>query len=154
VAAIDGAARWLAVALAIAVPACEGADVVVHESDEVDRKTTRLSFDPSTVATVTGRIAGIEGQQRIGRSRAGVRVRLRTENEDLYVYLAPRGYFEHVRLELVPGQIMEVRGSVLDGDGHRVVIAQSMKVGSAMYPLRDHEGRPKWHEWRASKSWK
>lgn len=144
---------WLAVLLSTAVPLW-GCPDVVHESDDEHDGQTRLAFDPSTVATVTGRIVSIEDHQHISRSHSGVRVRLHTEDEDFYVYLAPQDYFADVQLSLQLGEVMEVRGSVLEGDGHRVIIAQSVTVGHAMYPLRDDEGKPKWREWRSARDWK
>lgn len=122
---------------------------IVHESDEDDGELTWLAYDPATVQTLKGTIVEVRAHERVAGIEHGLRVLLDVGDEQLYVYLAPQSYFDEVELALVPGEVIEVRGSVLDGDGRRVVIAQSLTVGAAMYALRDDEGRPKWRAWRS-----
>ncbi len=139
--------------LLLATAAC--AKSVVHEADDEEGEAKRLAFDPATVETLHGRILEVQANQRIADSTRGVRVLFTTGDEELYAYLAPQEYFEQAKLELVPGELVTLRGSVLDGDGRRVVIVESMTIGTARYGLRDAEGRPKWHEWRfSSRDWK
>jgi len=143
---------WIVLAFTLAVGAC-GSDVVVHEDVE-EGELTRLAFDRDRVQTLAGHVSAVEVHQRIGRSHAGVRVLLEVDDATYYVYLAPQAWFEQVDLELRQGEPMIVEGSVLEGDGRRVVIAQTIVVGSARYALRDEEGRPKWRDWRSSKDWR
>jgi hypothetical protein len=143
---------WIVPAFALAIGAC-GPDVVVHEDVE-EGELTRLAFDRDRVQTLAGHVSAVDVQQRIGRSHAGVRVLLEVEDETYYVYLAPQAWFDEVDLELRSGEPMIVEGSVLQGDGRRVVIAQAIVVGSARYVLRDSEGRPKWRDWRSSRDWR
>jgi hypothetical protein len=147
--------RALCLTFSIAVLAASACSRdVVHEADEDHGASTRLVFDPATVQDLRGRIIAVQDHQRIAGSTHGVRVLLETTDEQVYVYLAPQGYFDEVKLELRPGETLGVRGSVLDGDGRRAVIAQSISVGTAEFSLRDAEGRPKWREWRSSRDWK
>ena len=123
-------------------------NTIVHESDEDE--LTWLAFDPATVQTLHGKIVELRGDERVAGTERGLRALIDVGGEQLYVYLAPQWWFDQVQVQLSPGEVIEVRGSVLDGDGRRVVIAQSITVGSAMYPLRDTDGRPRWRQWRRS----
>lgn len=122
---------------------------IVHESDEDDGELTWLAYDPATVQTLKGTIVELRADKRIAGTERGLRALLDVGDEQLYVYLAPQSYFDERKIALVPGEVIEVRGSLLDGDGRRVIIAQSITVGAAMYSLRDAQGRPKWREWRS-----
>lgn len=146
-------ARWITFSIALLAASACGREIV-HESDEDHGESMRLVFDPATVQDVRGRIIEVQDQQRIAGSKHGVRVLLETADEQLYVYVAPQGYFDEVGLVLRPGDTLRVRGSVLEADGRRVVIAQSISVGTGEFPLRDAQGRPKWQQWGGSRDWR
>jgi hypothetical protein len=139
--------RFVGGGLLLLAAAC--GNTIVHESDADDGELTWLAFDPATVQTLRGEIVELRADKRIAGTERGLRVLLDVGDEQLYVYLAPQSYFDEVKLALVPGEVIEVRGSLLAGDGRRVVIAQTISVGAATYSLRDAQGRPSWRAWRS-----
>jgi hypothetical protein len=144
-------ARSLAVAALFS--SCSRPDVVEHESDpseqeQDDGELTKLAFDADTVQTMRGTVMAVEPFQHMRGTRRGLRIKLKTDDETLYVYLAPIAYLDRNEMSISRGAEVEVAGSILDGDGRRVVIATEITKGGKTLTLRDAEGRPAWRHWR------
>lgn len=149
---ISSAVRGLVIAVVLG--GCKEPDVVEHrtestELEEDEAELTKLAFDPATVETVHGTVVAVEPFQRMGGTRYGLRLRLAAEGDEIfYVYLGPQGYIEHRGLVLGKDDAIEVTGSVVSGDGRRVVIANEIVKGTTAVKLRDEAGRPLWRRWR------
>jgi hypothetical protein len=135
--------------------ACNKPDVVEHTGevteDEDEAELTKLAFDPDTVETMKGTVVAVDPFQTMKGTRYGLRARVEVDGETLYVYLGPQRYLDSHTFTLKSGEEVEVIGSVLPGDGRRVVIANKITKGMTTLELRDEEGRPLWRRWRAWK---
>lgn len=140
-----------ALLLTTALSASCGAGTVEHRPDPTDEQDdaelTKLAFDPDTVATRVGTVLKVEPFQRISGSRHGIRVRFRSGDDHFYTYLGPVRYLEREGLELKSGDKVTVAGSVLNGDGRKVIIASQVIKGDTTVTLRDEDGRPTWRQW-------
>ncbi len=100
-------------------------------------------FDPATVTTVSGTVAGISRVAR-GQGHEGVHLTLATSTGDLQVHLGPDFWVDGQAVRLAPGDAVTVKGSRVTWDGAPALIAVTVTRGDAVLVLRDASGRPAW----------
>jgi len=107
----------------------------------------RPGYDAETVETVRGRVA-VPMRSAVRQGGQPERIVLESAGEQIIVRLGPpRGLrdigFE--RLNLVPGDEVEVTGSRLRlAGGRRVIVAATITKGDQTLVLRDDSGDPVW----------
>lgn len=105
-------------------------------------------YDPRTVETVSGEVAGVDRIAPMRGMGAGVHLRLKTDKEVVSVHLGPSWYLDHLDARIGKGDKIEVRGSRVMLAGKTVIIAAEVKRGDALLKLRDDNGVPVWAGWR------
>ncbi len=105
-------------------------------------------YDPRTVETVIGEVAGVDLIAPMRGMGAGVHLRLKTGKEVVSVHLGPSWYLDHLDARIEKGDKIEVKGSRVMLAGKPVIIAAEVKRGDALLKLRDDNGVPVWAGWR------
>ena len=99
-------------------------------------------YDPKTVTTLTGEVVAV--QRLEGRRGAGIHLEVKTAGETVPVHVGPAWFLEKEKLQLAPGDPIEITGSVVTIRGKRAMIAQVVKKGDTAVALRDMNGVPVW----------
>lgn len=105
---------------------------------------------PQTQETMVGTVAAVERFSSGKGMSAGVRLSLQTETETLPVILGPAWYVEAQPLKLAAGDRLTITGCRSTAGGLPVFIANQVKKGDQILPLRQADGRPRWagQKWR------
>lgn len=99
-------------------------------------------FDAKTVTTIHGDVVDVE---RVARRRhEGVHLVVAMGSERLTVHLGPSFYVDAQALKLAKGDRVEVKGSRTTFGDQPVLLAQEVRKGSEVLPLRDATGVPLW----------
>jgi hypothetical protein len=99
-------------------------------------------FDPQAVTTVEGDIVNVQAGQ--GRRGQGVFLTLAVGSEDVQVIVGPSFYLDQQSVKLAAGEKVEVKGSRTRWGGQAVLVAQEIRKGNEVLPLRDGDGVPLW----------
>ena len=116
-------------------------------SEPAELRRARPGFDAATVETVRGRIATSKPlEAKLSRGMPPERLVLESDGQQIVVKLGPprglqRAGFD--RLNLAPGDEVEVTGSRLKGRRH-ILIAATIAKGGETVVLRDDRGEPGW----------
>ena len=105
-------------------------------------------YDPKTVETISGEIAGIESFRPVKGMGAGVPLLLKTDKETISVHLGPAWFIENQDLKLEEKERIVVRGSRVTYQEKPAIIAAEVTKGNETLPLRDDAGVPVWSGWR------
>jgi len=105
---------------------------------------------PQTQETVVGTVAAVERFSSGKGMSTGVRLSLQTETETLPVILGPAWYVDAQPLKLAAGDRLTITGCRSIAGGPLVFIANQVKKGDQILPLRQADGRPLWagQQWR------
>lgn len=105
-------------------------------------------YDPSTVETVTGKVAAVNKMTPMKGMGAGIHLDLKTDKETVSVHLGPAWYIERQDTVVEKGDQLEVTGSRATVGGKPAIIAAEVKKGDQVLKLRDANGIPVWSGWR------
>jgi hypothetical protein len=107
-----------------------------------------LSFNPSTVKTLTGTVESVGGFQPEGApagASAGMRLRVKTsDGRHIVVYAGPVSYAEQKNFFVMPGDQISITGSETKIKSRSVILASEIKKGNQTLQLRDKSGKPLW----------
>ena len=131
-----------AVAMAAAHPAVAEEPAAPVQGMRGPRGPGPRLYDPQTVTTLTGEVVAVQRPE--GRRHRGVHLEVKTADETLPVHVGPAWFLEKEKLQLAPGDRVEITGSVVTVRGKRAVIAQVVKKGDTAVALRDMNGVPVW----------
>jgi hypothetical protein len=99
-------------------------------------------YDPKTVVTLTGEVIAVQRME--GRRGAGIHLAVKTAGETVSVHVGPAWFLEKKKLQIGPGDRVEITGSRVTIGGEPTVIAQVVKKGDTAVALRDMNGIPVW----------
>ena len=105
-------------------------------------------YDPKTVETITGEVAGIESFTPAKGMGAGVHLLLKTDKETISVHLGPAWFIENQDLKIENKDQVVVRGSRITFQEKPAIIAAEVTKGNETLMLRDDAGVPVWSGWR------
>jgi hypothetical protein len=105
-------------------------------------------YDPKTVETVSGEVAGVQQMAPMKGMGPGVHLTLKTEKGTVDVHLGPAWYIERQDVKIAAGDKIEVKGSRITFDGKPAIIAAEVRKGDGVLVLRDANGVPMWAGWR------
>jgi hypothetical protein len=105
-------------------------------------------YDPKTVETISGDVAGIESFTPEKGMGAGVHLLLKTDRETISVHLGPAWFIENQDLKIEPKDRIMVRGSRITFQKKPAIIAAEVTKGYETLMLRDEAGVPVWSGWR------
>ena len=101
-------------------------------------------YDPKTVETVKGEVAGVEKIPSPGGKGYGVHLTLKTEKETLLVEVGPGWYVEKQPVRIEAKDNLEIKGSRITSRGKPAMIAAEIKKGDQILKVRDENGIPAW----------
>lgn len=106
-------------------------------------------FDPVTVRTLSGEVIRVVREVPAPGMAEGVVMTLRSRDETLTVHLGPLWFLERQdALMLLPGDTLEVRGSLVSTVNGRFMVASELTRKGRVLRLRDPQGLPVWSAWR------
>jgi hypothetical protein len=105
-------------------------------------------FDPTSVATFSGRVTGIGTTVPMHGMTDGVSLLLTMQEVSIPVQLGPAWYIEHLDARIEVGDRIEVTGAKAFAAGVPAVIAAEVRKGNSVLVLRDAAGIPVWAGWR------
>ena len=105
-------------------------------------------YDPKTVETVSGEVAGIESFSPEKGMGAGVHLLLKTDKETISVHLGPAWFIENQDLKIENKERIVVRGSRITFQEKPAIIAAEVTKGNETLLLRNDAGVPVWSGWR------
>ncbi len=98
------------------------------------------NWDSSKLVWVEGKLISVAPTQ--------IRLRVEAQNRVYNLYMGPYWYFSRIGLRLNTGDVVKVRGYVLQTSaGYNLYVAEVVKDGKT-YRLRDQNGRPLWWDYR------
>jgi hypothetical protein len=111
---------------------------------ERDREETTAQTTIITPETIRGEVLRVKRvKMREGRG-VGVHLEIRTERGTVPVHLGPSWYVDNQRLQLKPGDQVEVTGTYVTVRDKQAMIAHEVKRGGGVLALRDERGMPAW----------
>jgi hypothetical protein len=102
-------------------------------------------YNPKTVEKLDGKIESLETVSA-GRMDIPARVllKLKTEKETVTIYLGPKWYLEEQKVELSPGDYIQVRGSRITLDDEPLILPNEIIKNSKVLQFWDDQGQPMW----------
>jgi hypothetical protein len=107
------------------------------------RMQSQRLYDPKTVESISGEIAGIEKIDGRGRS-GGMHVMVKTGSETIPVHLGPQWFLSQKDAQLAVNDKIEIKGSRIQYDGKPTIIAAEITSGGKTIKLRNADGVPDW----------
>jgi len=105
-------------------------------------------YNPATVETLKGTVESVDKITPMRGMNYGIHLTVKTEKGTLPVHLGPVWYIERQDTKFAKGDIVEVKGSMVNFNGNPALIAAEVKKGEALLKLRDERGFPFWAGWR------
>lgn len=100
-------------------------------------------FDPATIVTVTGTVAGALRVDR-GMGHSGVHLLVKTAEGEIPVHLGPDFWVDKQTVKFAKGDEIAVKGSKITFEGKPAIIAVTVTKGGSTLVLRDDKGVPVW----------
>jgi hypothetical protein len=99
--------------------------------------------------TITGKVSRVFTETLQDNMYPGMAMFVDTKDHGrVRVHLGPVWYLERQEFNLVPGEVVQVKGICLEEKGKTRLIAAQVTVGDSVLMLRDAAGRPMWEAWR------
>lgn len=105
-------------------------------------------YDTATVQTITGRVITLERFAATHRRSRGIHALLKSDNESIYVYLAPRWHLKKQDFRVSKGDTITVTGSRELLDGRMTLVAAEIRKGQMRLKLRERDGTAAWWKTR------
>ena len=104
------------------------------------------AYNPSTAVAIEGAVTAVKVVP-VGQPLPGVHVNVKTKNESLEVYVAPRDFMNFLKTNFAPGDKITVNGSRVKNGSADVILAREVSDGVDTIELRDLYGAPVWENW-------
>ena len=129
------------------VAGCHGANCYECCYDEIGCRggdcRERRTYIPNAFETINGEV--IEVYEAISQSyRAGLHLLVKTNEETLDVHLGPISYIERQNFLFEPGDVLKIKGDLLDDSQIPTMTAIEVTKGNDTLTLRDEDGFPMW----------
>ena len=112
-----------------------------------EARSTRVSYDPADLLTISGIVTRVEALPRAGGER-DITLVLRTEiGDEVQVAVAPRRVLKAMGLRLLHGDEIEVTGWRIVR-GKPALLAAEINAGGQLFLFRDRSGIPVWKKRR------
>lgn len=106
-------------------------------------------FNPETIVELKGTVVSIEKITPEAGMSNGIHFLLEIDNkESISVHLGPEWYLENQDIQVIPGDLIIVKGSRIIYETKPAIIAMTVNKGENMLNLRDKRGYPNWSGWR------
>ncbi len=107
-----------------------------------------LLYSPDHVTRVAGRVLGVDRFVPREGMAEGVRVRVATGTDTVWVHLGPAAYVDAQRVRLAAGDAVRVTGSAAHDGDQAVVLATRVDRDGRTLRLREQDGTPAWLDFR------
>lgn len=101
-------------------------------------------YDAKNIQEIKGKILKIEHFTPTKGMGYGIELSLETASGVRTVHLGPGWYVEKQEMKLQVGDQIEVKGSEIDFNGRKVLMAAEVERGKEEMKLRDETGKPMW----------
>lgn len=113
----------------------------------LNKKTYSRPFNSKMIEEVEGRILEIGHSNEKKDERRGIYLILKTNDEVLMVHLGPAWYVNRRDRRFKIGEEVRIKGSRIDYNGQKALVAISVFKNKKVLRLRDEEGIPYWQGW-------
>ena len=102
------------------------------------------AYSPVTLETVSGEV--IEVYQATSRQgyKSGLHLLIKANEENIDVHLGPISYIEGQNFNFEPGDVLEIKGDLLNDSQMPTMTAIEVKKNNESLTLRDDDGFPMW----------
>ena len=105
-------------------------------------------YDENKVATIEGRVTGVERVTPFQGMQQGVQLNIRDDKDTHRVHLGPAWFIERQQNQFKEGDQVQIVGSEVNLDGQRIIMANFVREGDRVMLLRQRNGSPAWDAWR------
>lgn len=106
--------------------------------------TNPSGFNPNAIVTIQGKVLQVVNVPNVYGKSGGIHLLLDTNQERIIVHLCPEWFAENIKLHLVPGDYIEVKGSLVESNGEKALVAIKVRSDDKSYTFRDNRGVPAW----------
>ena len=101
-------------------------------------------FDPTTIETYRGEVVTVDQLMPGGGMSNRAWLALNTDKGTILIIMGPTWYHHEKNFKIEPGDVIEVKGSMITSLEEPMVIAIEVKRGDQVLRLRDDSGYPTW----------
>ena len=101
-------------------------------------------YNTGTIETISGEIISINKFTPIKGMSHGVHIMVKTDTEIIPVHLGPLWYIEKQDFKLETKEKIKVKGSVINFEDKKTIMASEVTKGNTTLRLWDEKGRPVW----------
>jgi hypothetical protein len=101
-------------------------------------------YNTTTIETISGEVINIDKFAPYKGMSQGVRITVKTDKETVSVHLGPLWYLEKQDFKLEAKDKITVKGSVINFNGQKAIMATEVKKGDSTLRLWDDRGYPLW----------
>lgn len=117
-----------------------------------DTNYNRL-FNPESIVELKGNVVSIEKITPMAGMSIGIHFLLETDNkESISVHMGPEWYLKNQDIQVVPGDLIRVKGSRIIYENKPAIIAITVWRGDYMLELRTKRGYPYWSGWHQGRN--
>jgi len=102
------------------------------------------AYDPATETKMKGTVQELKFPPK-GSEKEAAHLLLKSGDNTVDVYLAPRAFLEDMGSTLAKGDEVSVTGSKVKHDNGEMVLAREVVKGNDTLVLRDDKGKPVWN---------
>jgi hypothetical protein len=103
-----------------------------------------LTFNQQSVEVLKGHIVSVQKYTLVNKPVPYIQFLLSSNGMEYTVEVGPVWYVASQGLILVPKEEVEVKGSVISVDGHKVILASQLRQEGGELKLRREDGTPLW----------
>ncbi len=111
---------------------------------QVPEQEKPVYYDLKTVETIQGIVVGAPKPSVAGGMPERAQLTLKTEKENLTVYLGPGWFVEKQGMKIVNLDQIQVTGSRIMVQGKPALLAGEVRKGDQVLKLRNEQGQPLW----------
>jgi sporulation protein YlmC with PRC-barrel domain len=105
-----------------------------------------LSYNPSTVETIHGKVTSVGSYRIEGTSVHGVLLHVKTEaGKTLRVQVGPRPFLDSQNINFRAGDPLTITGSMVKAGHHEILLASQIQMANRTLDLRAPDGKPLWN---------
>jgi sporulation protein YlmC with PRC-barrel domain len=105
-----------------------------------------LSYNPSTVETIHGKVTSVGSYRIEGTSVHGVLLHVKTDaGKTLRVQAGPRPFLDSQNIRFHEGDAVTITGSMVKAGNHEILLASQVQMANRTVDLRAPDGKPLWN---------
>lgn len=102
------------------------------------------AYNPVAFETVSGEVIEVYHATSRQGYKSGLHLLIKANEENIDVHLGPVSYIEGQNFNFEPGDVLEIKGEILNDSPMPTMIAIEVKNNNETLTLRDDDGFPMW----------